>query len=234
MTYRNEVDPVEKELIKREFNSRIEDTYVEWANTLDSNGEDSTLARERLNDHETVRLLHASMGLVTEAGEIMDALKKYVFYGKPLDPDNIDEEAGDSLWYHALIAKWRNRKTFAHFLLGNKAKLTKRYGDTWNQEGALGRDTGAEMKEMSEAIQGHEVDVTAVVDAYLTNEDRLKQALEKYPDLNSIVAQISMCQYEMKVGYSSIEDNLAFVALRHYAYMQSLTVDPDDQQTRLG
>lgn len=34
---------------------------------------------------ETIRLLHAAMGLETEVGEFMDPLKKYLFYGKPYE-----------------------------------------------------------------------------------------------------------------------------------------------------
>lgn len=48
------------------------------------------------------RLIHASMGLVTEAAEFQDALKKALFYGKTLDTTNLKEEMGDILWYLAL------------------------------------------------------------------------------------------------------------------------------------
>ena len=39
-------------------------------------------------------LLHGAMGLCTESGEIMDALKRHIFYGSPLDILNIKEEIG--------------------------------------------------------------------------------------------------------------------------------------------
>lgn len=48
------------------------------------------------------RLIHASMGLVTEAAEFQDALKKSLFYGKTLDKTNLKEELGDLLWYMAI------------------------------------------------------------------------------------------------------------------------------------
>ena len=53
-------------------------------------------------DERTFRLLHASMGLGTEGGEFADAIKKHVFYGKPLDETNLKEELGDLLWYIAI------------------------------------------------------------------------------------------------------------------------------------
>lgn len=48
------------------------------------------------------RILHASMGLVTEAAEFQDALKKVIFYGKEVDKVNLKEEIGDILWYLAI------------------------------------------------------------------------------------------------------------------------------------
>jgi len=48
------------------------------------------------------RLLHAGLGLATESGEFLDALKKTFFYGRELDTVNLIEEIGDLLWYVAL------------------------------------------------------------------------------------------------------------------------------------
>lgn len=50
-------------------------------------------------------LLHASLGLVSEAGEIADALKATMIYGKPLDLTNMKEEVGDGLWFAGLTAR---------------------------------------------------------------------------------------------------------------------------------
>lgn len=49
------------------------------------------------------RILHAAIGLVTESGELIDALKKSMYYGKELDLTNVKEEAGDILWYLAIL-----------------------------------------------------------------------------------------------------------------------------------
>ena len=51
----------------------------------------------------SIRLLHGAIGLSTESGELLDQVKKNVFYGKPLDKVNILEECGDVLWYVCLI-----------------------------------------------------------------------------------------------------------------------------------
>jgi NTP pyrophosphatase (non-canonical NTP hydrolase) len=49
-------------------------------------------------DYET-DLHHMCLGLVSEVGELHDALKAHMIYGKPIDVVNIGEEAGDALWF---------------------------------------------------------------------------------------------------------------------------------------
>lgn len=43
--------------------------------------------------------LHAALGICGEAGELADAIKKEVIYGKPADRANIVEELGDLRFY---------------------------------------------------------------------------------------------------------------------------------------
>ncbi len=44
---------------------------------------------------EKCDLTHMAMGLSGEAGELLDAIKKYVIYNKELDMENVIEELGD-------------------------------------------------------------------------------------------------------------------------------------------
>lgn len=44
-------------------------------------------------------MLHMSMGLVGEIGELLDAVKKHLIYGKELDATNVTEEIGDCFYY---------------------------------------------------------------------------------------------------------------------------------------
>jgi hypothetical protein len=48
---------------------------------------------------EQADLWHMAIGLSGEAGEILDACKKYAIYCKPLDRDNLKEELGDLFFY---------------------------------------------------------------------------------------------------------------------------------------
>lgn len=70
--------------------------------------------------------LHMAVGVSGEAGELLDAVKKYVIYDKPLDRDNVIEELGDLEFYmqglRAELGITRDETIQA-----NIAKLSKRY-----------------------------------------------------------------------------------------------------------
>lgn len=99
-----------------------------------------------LNKRES-RLLHAGMGLVTEAGEFLDALKKCYFYGKEVDLVNLREELGDILWYMA-IAMDALGTTFEEEMDRVIRKLRRRYPSGFSDLDALDRDLDAERKEL--------------------------------------------------------------------------------------
>ena len=52
----------------------------------------------------SVKLLEGTMGLVGEAGEIDEIMKKALFQGHQLDREHIALELGDTAWYLALAA----------------------------------------------------------------------------------------------------------------------------------
>jgi NTP pyrophosphatase (non-canonical NTP hydrolase) len=89
------------------------------------------------------RILHACMGTTTEAGELVDACKKSMFYGKTLDKVNLAEEAGDVLWYIAILCDELG-VTFEELFEVNIAKLKKRYGEKFSDDKAENRDLTAE------------------------------------------------------------------------------------------
>jgi NTP pyrophosphatase (non-canonical NTP hydrolase) len=60
------------------------------------------LARRTLKElPREQHFIHMALGLCGEIGEFIDAVKKNVIYGKPLDLVNLTEEAGDDFWYAA-------------------------------------------------------------------------------------------------------------------------------------
>ena len=83
---------------------------------------------KRMQDRHWLRLFHAQIGMCGEVGELADAIKKSVMYGKPLDIVNVKEECGDILWYMALLLD-EIGSSFGEVMAINDAKLKKRYPD---------------------------------------------------------------------------------------------------------
>jgi NTP pyrophosphatase (non-canonical NTP hydrolase) len=85
------------------------------------------------------------MGAATEAGELLDVIKKAIFYGKEVDTVNFSEEMFDMTWYLALGIH-ELRTSFEAGMDTNIAKLRARYGETFSAGRALKRDLEAERK----------------------------------------------------------------------------------------
>ncbi len=85
-----------------------------------------------------LRLLNGAMGLSGETGELVDAIKKHVFYNKALDTQYVKEELGDILWYMHLIVK-ESGSSFNELMELNLVKLQKRYPSGFSEVAALAR-----------------------------------------------------------------------------------------------
>lgn len=104
---------------------------------------DQDKIKARLQDTDTVRLLHAMIGLCTEGGEIQDQVKKHIFYGKPLDKVNLVEELGDLMWYIAIASDVLG-VSLDEIMQRNNDKLEARYGKVFTESAALNRDLDKE------------------------------------------------------------------------------------------
>ncbi len=121
--------------------------YIE--NAIKTESTNFQAMNERLNDDGLKRLLHAGIGLSTEAGEFLDALKKHIFYGKDLDKVNLAEEMGDLFWYMAIVADELGFE-FEEVMNRNITKLKARYGEKFSEEKAEKRDLETERKILEE------------------------------------------------------------------------------------
>lgn len=120
-------------------------TYIE--NALKTESLDFVKIQERLSDEKVVRGLHASLGMVTEAGELADVFKKHLFYGKPIDWVNLEEEVGDLFWYVAVLVDVLGKTEFDGILQKNIDKLAKRYpNQQFTETSAINRDLDGERK----------------------------------------------------------------------------------------
>lgn len=102
-------------------------------------------------EYSTSRLVHAAFGMQTETAEFTDALKKSLFYGKPLDTVNLKEELGDLLWYVAL-AMDELGTDFETEMTRVITKLKTRYPDKFTADKALNRDLEVERQVLESEV----------------------------------------------------------------------------------
>lgn len=88
-------------------------------------------------------LLHGAIGISTEAGELLDAFKKHIYYGKELDVVNLKEEIGDIMWYIAILCRELNLD-MDDILQTNIDKLKARYPEKFTSHQAIYRDLKTE------------------------------------------------------------------------------------------
>ena len=86
---------------------------------------------------------HMAYGLVTESGEILDALKKHKFYKRDLNVQNLKEELGDLMWYMYQMLEALDY-TPEDCRRDNIWKLLKRYPDKF--EDVIVRDVKKELE----------------------------------------------------------------------------------------
>lgn len=98
-----------------------------------------------VTDNKILLLTHMVLGIVTEAGELLEALIPVLFDGATLDEVNMQEEMGDVAWYraNALIALGQ---TIRENDQQNIHKLLARFPDKFDQERALDRALAVERK----------------------------------------------------------------------------------------
>ena len=118
--------------------------YIEWIKALPGEYGFREYAIAALRTAQQERgdrelLLNGVFGLVGEAGEVVDHLKKHLFQGHVLDSAHIADELGDVLWYVNLIAAACGCELDA-IAQGNIAKLQARYpGAGFDAERSINR-----------------------------------------------------------------------------------------------
>lgn len=84
------------------------------------------------------RLIVSALGLAGEAGEFANLVKKMTAHGHPFDPDSLNDELGDVLWYlaEAATAVGLSLEEIANH---NVDKLIKRYPEGFSQDQSINR-----------------------------------------------------------------------------------------------
>lgn len=95
-------------------------------------------SRFRFFPTKTESMLHAAVGISSEAGELLDAVKKVWVYNKPLDTDNLIEELGDLEFYMQAL-RFQLGVSREQILQANITKLEKRYPTGYTDAAAQAR-----------------------------------------------------------------------------------------------
>lgn len=105
-----------------------------------NNNEYMVLAMQTAKDMGTqkLNLIHAAMGVASDGGELVDAIKKHAIYGKDLDVENVVEEIGDVLWFLVLMCDTLGL-TLGECMRLNIEKLKKRYPNKYSDSAAIAR-----------------------------------------------------------------------------------------------
>lgn len=87
-------------------------------------------------DDSTVQ--HCCLGISGEAGEVIDLIKKSIYYNKPLDRSKVIEELGDLMFYIVNLASALNIP-MSTVLRMNIEKLYERFPNGFSKEEAIER-----------------------------------------------------------------------------------------------
>jgi len=99
------------------------------------------------------RIDQGIIGIATEAGELLDALKKKMFQQRPYDITNLKEECGDLYFYFTELMSAIDTNLI-EIMEMNRAKLAHRYKDTFNKDESLNRDTDKERQILEDHEKG--------------------------------------------------------------------------------
>lgn len=95
-------------------------------------------------------LIHCTLGMITEASEIGDAVKAHIAYNRPLDKVNLVEELGDLLFFMQAVCQQLD-VTLEQVMAGNVAKLNARYKAGFSEAQANNRKKEFEMEQLKKA-----------------------------------------------------------------------------------
>ena len=96
--------------------------YQQFVNSIVKPGDEII---RQLTPHQA-HLLHMAVGVSGEAGELLDAIKKHCVYQKPINMENVMEEAGDILFYLTGLLNDLDI-SLEDCINANMDKLSKRY-----------------------------------------------------------------------------------------------------------
>lgn len=127
------------------YQDRIDhlNAIIEILKTNEFNDYQQLAMRTANNLTQEQMVLNGVLGLSGETGEIADLVKKATFQGHMLNHRKMVEEAGDTLWYLALLAQGLG-VTLGQLAEYNIAKLQRRYPYGFDPERSINRESEKE------------------------------------------------------------------------------------------
>ena len=147
--------------------------------------------RPQFEDYDlvAVQLNHAVMGIGGEQGELCTALQRWIYYNKPLDAINFQEELGDVLWYVAEACEALGVK-MEDIMAKNIAKLQVRYPDKYTDfhaaEENRDRDGERRVLEVLEAEEAYKKSSTEAME-YIARQTGPRPAIPICPKCKTIL-----------------------------------------------
>lgn len=141
-------DSITKAIISGNQADRVKKTVFYGAPHPSLLGSESASPQKNVLNEKTMRVVHAVLGLVSEAGEAAEALHSHLYLCEEFDEVNFMEEMGDHLWYIAVGLSAIGVDMEAA-MERNIAKLRKRFPDGFTEIDALNRNLEAEQSELS-------------------------------------------------------------------------------------
>ena len=133
----NPSDPLSYDrFITEKYVSPVRDIFEEYTSFVLS------IATQKTSES---RIQQGIIGAATETGELLDALKKHMFQGRPIDVINIKEECGD-LWFYMTELMATIDTNIFDVMEMNVAKIKQRYPDGFKIQKSIDRDTDQERK----------------------------------------------------------------------------------------
>lgn len=94
-----------------------------------------------LEDNESMLVWNA-LGLLGEAGEVGEYIKKAVFHRHELDSQKLKKELGDVLWYLAALCTNLGLE-LEEVMAANIEKLQERYPDGFSSQASINRTSSS-------------------------------------------------------------------------------------------
>lgn len=113
--------------------------------TLTSTNHELRYQSELSLDHIPTDVVHALLGVISEAGELGELLEESIRTGEPIDSQSLKDESGDILWYLAMLFRHLGT-SFEEVGELNIEKLRVRFPDKFTYETVNNKDHEAENK----------------------------------------------------------------------------------------